>query len=61
LLKEVKSQEIFFAYDTPDDYEPLVQAGKRLDEAGFPIQSRKKYAYVLIGYPRDTFEKAEKG
>lgn len=60
LLKEINPKEMFFAYDTPNDYEPLVQAGKMLDEAGFILQSRKKYAYVLIGYPKDTFEKAEK-
>jgi hypothetical protein len=60
LLAEVKPKEIFFAYDTADDYEPLVQAGRMLDEAGFTLRSRKKFAYVLIGYPWDTFEKAEK-
>lgn len=60
LLHDVKPKEMFFAYDTPDDYEPLVEAGKMLDTAGFTLRSRKKYAYVLIGYPFDTYEKAEK-
>lgn len=59
LLKQVKTQEMFFAYDTPDDYEPLFEAGKLLDSAGFTLRSRKKYAYVLIGYPGDTYSRAE--
>lgn len=29
LLREIKPKEMFFAYDTPDDYEPLVEAGKK--------------------------------
>jgi hypothetical protein len=60
LLLEANPQEMFFAYDTPDDYEPLVQAGKMFAEVGFDLKSRKKFAYVLIGYPKDTFEQAEK-
>ncbi len=60
LLQAVKTQRMYFAYDTPDDYEPLLQAGKMLDEAGFTLQSRKKLAYVLIGYNGDTFKAAEK-
>lgn len=60
LLQKVKPQEMFFAYDTPDDYEPLVEAGKMLNEAGFTLKSRKALSYVLIGYRGDTFEKAEK-
>lgn len=60
LLKEVKVYEMFFAYDTPDDYEHLVNAGKLLAEYGFKIKSKKQYCYVLIGYPNDTFDRAEK-
>ena len=60
LLREVKPKEMFFAYDTPDDYEPLVEAGKKLLAAGFTMASHSLRAYVLIGYPKDTFEKAEK-
>lgn len=59
LLQKVKAQQLFFAYDTPDDYEPMVQAGKLLCEAGFTIKARKVFCYVLIGYPGDTMEKAE--
>jgi hypothetical protein len=59
LLRLVRPKEIFFAYDTPDDYEPLVDAGRKLLEAGFTTASHSLRAYVLIGYPKDTFEKAE--
>lgn len=60
LFQKAKPQDMFFAYDTPDDYEPLVQAGKMLKEAGITIKSRTPRAYVLMGYPKDTVEAAEK-
>ncbi len=60
LLRKAKSTEIFFANDTPDDYEPLIEAGKLLNSVGFTLRSRKCFCYVLIGYPGDTFDKAEK-
>ena len=44
----------------PDDYEPLVLAGKMLQEAGITPQSHVMSSYNLIGYKGDTFEKAEK-
>jgi hypothetical protein len=59
LLREVKAQRMYFAYDTPDDYEPLMQAGKMLTDAGIPWGSHAKGCYVLIGYRGDTFDKAE--
>ena len=58
-LRKLHPKEIFFAYDTPDDYEPLIEAGKKLLDAGFTTTSHALRAYVLIGYPQDTFEKAE--
>jgi len=60
LLREVKPKRMYFAYDTPDDYEPLLQAGKLLREGGFSKSSQAARCYVLIGYPNDTFDKAEK-
>ena len=60
LLREVNPSEMYFAYDTPDDYEPLVEAGKLLQGADFTLKSRKCMCYVLIGYKGDTFETAEK-
>ncbi len=60
LLKESRAQRMYFAYDTPDDYEPLVLAGRMLQEAGITPQSHVMSCYNLIGYKGDTFEKAEK-
>ena len=59
-LKDLKPKRFFFAYDTPDDKEPLFEAGKLLLNNGFTKNSHCLRAYVLIGYPKDTFEKAEK-
>lgn len=59
-LRKLRPERIFFAYDTPDDYEPLVEAGKKLLAAGFTTASHTLRAYVLIGYRGDTFEKAER-
>ena len=60
LLKESKTKRIYFAYDTPDDYEPLLEAGKLLYNGGFTRASCAIRCYVLIGYPGDTMEAAEK-
>jgi hypothetical protein len=61
LLAWLKPARIFFAYDTPDDYEPLLNAAKRVFEAGFlSPASNNVRAYVLIGYKGDTFSEAEK-
>jgi hypothetical protein len=57
-LVQLNPSEMFFAYDTPDDKEPLIEAGKLLKEAGFKFCHPLR-AYVLIGYPGDTIENAE--
>jgi hypothetical protein len=59
-LKELNPVTLFFAYDTPDDYDPLVRAGTYLRHAGFKKSNQQARCYVLIGYKNDTFEKAEK-
>jgi hypothetical protein len=59
LLADLKPARMYFAYDTPDDLEPLRQAGVMLAEAGFKREGHRICAYVLVGYPRDTVEKAE--
>ena len=59
LLKEIKAQRIYFAYDTPDDLEHLIYASKLFKEAHFG-NIHNLMCYVLIGYPKDTFEDAEK-
>lgn len=59
-LYKLRPKQMFFAYDTPDDYEPLREAARMLFDAGFTRASRCVRAYVLIGYPRDTMDAAEK-
>jgi len=60
LLVDLKPKQIFFAYDTLDDYEPLVVAGKKLARAGFTVNRKITRCYVLIGYPGDIMKDAEK-
>jgi len=65
-LHELKLKQIFFAYDTPDDLEPLIEAGKLLNN--YELKWPKLRAYVFMGWPEnkergikaDTFESAEK-
>lgn len=56
-LREIKTERLYCAYDTPGDLEPLQQAGAYLQEAGFS-RSHHLYCYVLTGFPGDTDEKA---
>jgi len=57
-LWNLRPEQMFFAYDTEDDFEPLIEAGKMLRYANFTRQHLR--CYCLIGYKNDTFEKAEK-
>lgn len=58
LLWDLRPEQMFFAYDTLDDLEPLREAGRLLRYANFTRSHLR--CYVLIGYPKDTMEKAEK-
>ena len=58
LLKEAKTERMYFAYDTPDDLEPLIEASRMFKEAEM-LNPHKLKCYVLIGWPKDTFEAAE--
>jgi hypothetical protein len=58
-MKQIKTKRAYFAYDTPDDLEPLMQAGKMMLDAGFTAESHTLCCYCLIGYKGDTFDKAE--
>jgi hypothetical protein len=49
---------MFFAYDPGDEFETLRSAASRLLAAGLGASHRLR-AYVLIGYPKDTFTAAE--
>lgn len=57
-LYELRPKSVYFAYDTPDDLDPLIQAGRYLLDTGFTKPSHVLRAYVLIGYRGDTFDKA---
>lgn len=59
-LREIKTRRMYFAYDTPDDYEPLVQAGRIMQQEGHKFSNHSMACYVLIGYPKDTMVAAEK-
>jgi len=60
LLADLKPAQVYFAYDTPDDYDPLVRASNMVKPAVFSRNSHMVCCYVLIGHPKDTFDKAEK-
>jgi hypothetical protein len=50
----------FFAYDPGDPFETLKSAADRMLAAGFTRAAHRLRCYVLIGYPRDTFQAAER-
>jgi len=58
MLWDIRPKVMYFAYDTPDDLEPLVEAGRKLRVADFTRSHC--YCYVLIGFPKDTREEAQK-
>ncbi len=55
LLADLRPKQLFFAYDTPDDLEPLRKAGRML-APHFTAASKSLRAYVLGAYPGDTRE-----
>ncbi|MFH1370372.1 MAG: hypothetical protein ABII09_03685 [Planctomycetota bacterium] len=59
-LFEIKTGQLFLAYDESDDWEPLVTAARILFRSGFTPEQHKVFAYVLIGYQGDTRSNAEK-
>lgn len=60
LLADMKPRpNMFFAYDPQDEFETLAFAASRLLEAGFTKESHRLRCYVMIGYPKDTFDLAE--
>lgn len=51
---------MFWAYDPGDAFETLERAARLMLGAGFTAASHRLRVYVLIGYPKDTFDLAEK-
>jgi len=60
LLRESKTKRFYCAYDCDSDLEPLVYAGQLLRDGGISKKSQTARCYVLIGYPGDTMDNAEK-
>lgn len=59
-LRELHPKQMFFAYDTPNDLEPLRDAGRMLLAAGFTEASHALRCYVLCGWPKDSEDAAER-
>jgi hypothetical protein len=59
LLREVKAARMYFAYDQPGDYEPLVEAGRLLRDGGITKASHRAACYVLVAYVGDTMDAAD--
>jgi hypothetical protein len=59
-LRGIKAKRVYFAYDTSDDWEPLVEAGKILRSEGILRSSHAACCYVLIGWGGDSIDAAEK-
>jgi hypothetical protein len=57
-LARLRIEQMFFAYDTPEDLDPLMDAGRRLRHVGLGRGHRLR-CYVLCGYPSDTYLAAE--
>lgn len=57
-LVKLKPERIYFAYDTADDYESLVEVGKKLNNTR--LKGNNLCCYVLVGFVGDNFTKAEK-
>ena len=56
-----KPNALYFAYDTPDDYEPLVEAGKLFRNTYWGTSNMSKLrCYQLSGFPKDTIQDAER-
>lgn len=58
LLRDLNPNQVFFAYDTPEDYEPLLAAAAMFREIGW-ANFRKLRCYNLIGWEGDTLAAAE--
>ena len=46
LLQASRAKRMFFAYDTPDDYEPLIAAGRLLRSGGITQTSHLSLIHI---------------
>jgi len=58
-LRALRAKQVFFAYDSPEKFQHLEKAVELMFSAGFTKASKSIRSYVLVGFPGDTFEKAE--
>lgn len=56
-IAKLKPTQLFFSYDTEEDLDALIEAGRLLQSAN--ISDHVLRCYVLCGYPKDTITKAE--
>lgn len=59
LLRSLNPKTVFFAYDAPEDWEPLRRAAEACWDVGFTRKSHCLRCYVLCGWPTDTMLRAE--
>jgi len=60
-LSKLPLRSVYFAYDAPDDLEPLRHAGKMLRETEILTKvSMTCRCFVLVGFPKDTYAAAER-
>jgi len=57
-LALLNPNRFYLAYDSPAEREPITEAIAALDRTGHRW-GHSRMVYVLIGYPHDSFEKAE--
>ena len=57
-IAQMPSAEMWFAYDAPDELEPVREAVRQFEGVGFT--RRHLRCYVLVGYEGDTPEAAER-
>jgi hypothetical protein len=58
LASLVPRPTMFWAYDPGDAFETLRSAATRMLAAGFTAASHRLRVYVLVGFPKDTFDAA---
>ncbi len=58
-VRSVRPVQVFFAYDEPRDWDPLVRAVELCWKVGFTPKAHRIRAYVLCRWQRETIQAAE--